>query len=234
MLERSFGNPLPLRQSRNIGRIGPQTLALLDSASREQIGADMTVEIAGYEGQWFDADDVQGYLEERGVFIDPSATFAEVEIDMDGDGDDDGEEEVMIEGAGGSATSLSPASSSAGLALAPLGTMTPPMTTAQFQHPLPVDATAPTQWVDLFPELTDVGFSDAQTGSWMNFLQPGEAIKRPLGSGNHARWPAEDSWMSDLSSPATVRQQQRKKKIVIDVRKLVKGKSHRRKLGLGS
>ena len=76
----AFGNLLPRKNTRNIGLIGPQTLALLQDDSRASITADMTVELAGFEGEWLDPHDVQGYLEEKGIFIDPTASFAEAEI----------------------------------------------------------------------------------------------------------------------------------------------------------
>lgn len=36
--------------------------------------------LKGYEGEWFDADDVSGYLEERGVTIPAQASFVEGEV----------------------------------------------------------------------------------------------------------------------------------------------------------
>lgn len=56
----AFGNLLPKKVTQSIGLIGPQALALLENAARDQIGIDMTVDLAGYEGEWFDPYDVQG------------------------------------------------------------------------------------------------------------------------------------------------------------------------------
>lgn len=43
---------------------------------------DLGVDTAGYEGEWFDPLDIQGYLEERGCHIDAQSSFAELEIDV--------------------------------------------------------------------------------------------------------------------------------------------------------
>lgn len=195
----SFGNLLPKRESRNIGKIGPQTLALLDNASRDQISLDMTVEIAGYEGEWFDSNDVQGYLEEKGIFIDPSSTFAEVDMIVD--------------------------------TLSPSGSLGP-----ETRHPPAIAGLGPdeTQWDDLFAgaELTGIGFSDAETGSFMNFLQPGESIRRSnatAGGGQAVSW--TDDWMNTgvgdaaaQTPPSSLsRTGQRTRRVVLDVRKLIKG-----------
>ena len=75
-----FGQWHAKTESFNLGTIGPQTLALLQSAARENLTTDMTVNIIGYEGEWFDPSDVEGYLAEKDIFIDPSASFAEAEV----------------------------------------------------------------------------------------------------------------------------------------------------------
>nr|OQO27388.1 hypothetical protein B0A51_05280 [Rachicladosporium sp. CCFEE 5018] len=75
-----FGNKLPMRPSKNLGIVGPQTLARMETAARDNIGVDMTVEVAGFEGEWLDPHDVQGYLEEKGIFMDPAASFADAEL----------------------------------------------------------------------------------------------------------------------------------------------------------
>ncbi|KAK6430991.1 hypothetical protein LTR95_012852 [Oleoguttula sp. CCFEE 5521] len=75
-----FGNKLPMRPSKSLGIVGPQTLARMETAARDNIGVDMTVEVAGFEGEWLDPYDVQGYLEEKGIFMDPTASFADAEL----------------------------------------------------------------------------------------------------------------------------------------------------------
>ena len=182
----------------------------------------MTVEIAGYEGEWFDPNDVQGYLEERGVFIDPASTFAEADMVIDP------QDSRGASSGSSSASALTPAA-----AMANNGTPSADVSMLD-----PVNA-APAQWDDLFAgaEFTGVGFSDAQTGSFMNFLQPGEAIKRTFnnqanvsgGIAASTQW--TNDWLDsigdgqDLSlASMTPARQQRTKRVVIDVRKLVKGK----------
>ncbi|KAK5130874.1 hypothetical protein LTR08_001595 [Meristemomyces frigidus] len=58
------------------GLEGPQTLLSLAQASRNIPKA----EVAGYEGEWLDPYDVEGYLVERGVRIGPSSLYAEAEV----------------------------------------------------------------------------------------------------------------------------------------------------------
>lgn len=44
----------------------------------------LVMDMTGYEGEWFDPSDVEGYLEqEKGCRIDPQASFAECLIDVD-------------------------------------------------------------------------------------------------------------------------------------------------------
>ena len=75
-----FGQWQPRKQSVNLGTVGPQTWALLQSAARENLTTDMTVNVTGFEGEWFDPSDVEGYLAEKDIFIDPSSSFAEAEV----------------------------------------------------------------------------------------------------------------------------------------------------------
>ncbi|KAF1810719.1 hypothetical protein P152DRAFT_451072 [Eremomyces bilateralis CBS 781.70] len=47
--------------------------------------AGIDLDLEGFDGEWFDSNDVQGYLEEKGIFIQPRASFAEAEyVDIDG------------------------------------------------------------------------------------------------------------------------------------------------------
>ncbi|KAK4496787.1 hypothetical protein PRZ48_012770 [Zasmidium cellare] len=76
----SFGNLRPKREAYNLGVIGPQMLAILEQAALQNLTTDMTVEVLGYEGEWLDSYDVEGYLNEQGIFIDPTSSFAEIEV----------------------------------------------------------------------------------------------------------------------------------------------------------
>lgn len=74
------GNNVNRKPTYNLGVVGPSTLQLLMQADEQRLTADLTAEIEGYEGEWFDAHDVEGYLQEKGVFVDPLSSFAEVEV----------------------------------------------------------------------------------------------------------------------------------------------------------
>ncbi|KZF21973.1 hypothetical protein L228DRAFT_247583 [Xylona heveae TC161] len=56
--------------------MGPAKIDILSLA--KDLPAD--VNPREFEGDWFDAGDVDGFLKEKGVFIEPSASFAEFEI----------------------------------------------------------------------------------------------------------------------------------------------------------
>ena len=98
------------------------------------------------------------------------------------------------------------------------------------------------EWMDFTPVgLTDVGYSDANTGSWMNFLQPGEAMKMH-GTGSADIVTSQPGWeaprqnsfagqqtsdrMSNFSRPSNHfghHFHQQRKSVIIDVAKFVKG-----------
>lgn len=80
----SYGNLRPKRRAHALGKIGPQMLALLEHAALQDLTTDMTVDLVGYEGEWLDSYDVEGYLNEKGIFIDPSSSFAEIEVAVPG------------------------------------------------------------------------------------------------------------------------------------------------------
>lgn len=74
------GNIINRKPTYNLGVVGPSTLRLLMQADEQRLTADLTAEIEGYEGEWFDAYDVEGYLQEKGIVVDPLSSFAEVEV----------------------------------------------------------------------------------------------------------------------------------------------------------
>ncbi|KAF2668134.1 hypothetical protein BT63DRAFT_414168 [Microthyrium microscopicum] len=47
-------------------------------------GIELKFDIKEYEGEWFDSNDVEGYLRELGLSIDPRSTFAEANVDDNG------------------------------------------------------------------------------------------------------------------------------------------------------
>lgn len=78
------GNIIPQPNSWNIRSIGPMKMIRAESTTDPSQTLDMQMDLTGYEGEWFDAHDVQGYLEaEKGCYINPKESFAEVMIDVD-------------------------------------------------------------------------------------------------------------------------------------------------------
>ena len=47
---------------------------------KDHVTSEAYLGMKGYEGEWFDPNDVEGYLEERGFHIDPQSMFAEGEM----------------------------------------------------------------------------------------------------------------------------------------------------------
>lgn len=223
-----YGNIHPKKESWNLGVVGPQTVSLLETAAQNNLTTDMTVNIAGFEGEWFDPYDVEGYLHEKGIFIDPTSSFAEAEV-LD--------------------SPSVPSNISTGTTMSAQSPRTPDVfgskndallgfDTEQMEYLSSNDASV-NEWMDFTPlGLTDVGYSDANTGSWMNFLQPGETMKmHGMGSadivtsqpGWQAPTPRSDGFAHHTSAlpkpPATFGHTlpQQKKTVIIDVAKFVKG-----------
>lgn len=226
----AYGNVQHKRESWHLGVVGPQTLALLENAARDNLTTDMTVEISGFEGEWFDPYDVEGYLNEKGIFIDPSTSFSEAEV------------YIWPEESSNASSSFSSATSP----------KTPEVRGADRGPPRPFDQDQ-LEWLSRFdavPEevnefstmnLTDIGFSDASTGSWMNFLQPGQGTKNHQTSNIEPTLANVNAWegsqtseflneassarMTMFHKPANSRSQPREKKtIIIDINKFVKGR----------
>ncbi|OCL11905.1 hypothetical protein AOQ84DRAFT_172376 [Glonium stellatum] len=72
----------------NVRSIGPLRKLRLESTVDQTLNQELDIDLRGFEGEWFDAHDVEGYLEEKGVRIDPQASFAEALIDADDNPDD--------------------------------------------------------------------------------------------------------------------------------------------------
>lgn len=205
-----FGVLQPKKQVQTLGIIGPQALSVLQRVSPT---IDLSVELSRFEGEWFDPHDVEGYLAEKGIFIDPASSFVEADI------------EVMSPSHEVSSASFSPE-----LQNPMRGTSedtSVPFPQDQLEHTGDFDTN--NEWADFsMPKMTDIGFSDASTGSWMNFLMPGEAVKQRLP--NSTQW--DDSVSSQYVSrdPSagfvgpTETNVRRKKKKLIDVTKFLKGK----------
>ena len=60
---------------------GPlQRRAILESTEAPGAVVDIDFDLSEYDGEWFDSNDVEGYLNERGLFINPQSSFAEGQI----------------------------------------------------------------------------------------------------------------------------------------------------------
>ncbi|THY36696.1 hypothetical protein D6D01_00198 [Aureobasidium pullulans] len=63
--------------------VGPHKIG--GSTIEEALTAEMLLRgVTGMDGEWFDAYDVEGYLAEKGIRLDPSSSFAEIELPGDG------------------------------------------------------------------------------------------------------------------------------------------------------
>lgn len=80
----AFGNVMIHPNSWKVCRIGPTLSRMIRIEGSRGINHDLTVDFAGYEGEWFDPHDVEGYLaQEKGCYIDPRAAYTQVWVDMD-------------------------------------------------------------------------------------------------------------------------------------------------------
>jgi hypothetical protein len=82
------GNKLHIPNAWTIRSIGPLSANRIraENTADPSKSHDLNVDLTGLEGEWFDAHDVQGYLEEeKGCYIDPKDLFTEVLIDADDD-----------------------------------------------------------------------------------------------------------------------------------------------------
>lgn len=176
-----LGQLKPRKTSRNLGRVALPILAMLLKAGDRGLTADMTVEVDGYEGEWLDPLDVEGYLNEKGIYIDPRSSFAEAEIDM-----------TLLAADFHSTPPSSSASASAPFALVSTEGRSSFLDPSLWKGLGDIEAEMD-PWNDAngfsLDGLSNVGYSDASTGSWMNFVPPnnadiqsrgGRSIKRPV------------------------------------------------------
>jgi hypothetical protein len=80
------GNVIPVPNSWTVRNIGPPSdkLVRAESSVEPSRNHNLNIDLTGFEGEWFDAHDVQGYLEEeKGCHIDPKDSFAEVYIEVE-------------------------------------------------------------------------------------------------------------------------------------------------------
>jgi hypothetical protein len=202
----------PMAQGRpkfHIGTIGPHILNLLDNVVQARPAAEVSVEIEGFEGTWFDPYDVEGYLESKGIHIDPTVSFVEAEIT-----------DLSAESSIASSRSSAPTSS-----FSQSKPTTPPLDSEQWSEMQRLQADM-VRWQDMadvqLSGLGNAGFSDANTGSWMNFQTVDQNEDKAAPMSFTLNQPGMDGY--DLAMPryeaAAVPQ---KKVVIIDVAKFVKG-----------
>jgi hypothetical protein len=208
------GRPSVAQDSRpkfHLGTIGPQILNLLDNVVQSRPNAEISVEIEGFEGTWFDPYDVEGYLESKGVHIDPTVSFVEAEIT-----DAPAESSTVSSGSSGHTSSVPQSSKTS-----------PVWDPEQWSEMQRLEADM-VRWQDMenvqLSGLGNVGFSDADTGSWMNFqsLEQTQQQKTPaMGNTLDFGMDGYGSAMPMYDAPVTPQQ---KKVVIIDVAKFIKGR----------
>jgi hypothetical protein len=277
--QRSGGHPQRDKAKFHLGVVGPQMLNLLENVVQSRPAAEVSVEIEGFEGEWFDPYDIEGYLESRGIHIDPTVSFVEAEIEHAFDPAAAAVQQQFSPSSALSSSSMhsssegygnpytvNPASNSGSSSKnsARNGNNSNGNTTASKSPPWqPTED--PEQWsalqilepdlerwreventpVQQISGLGNVGFSDADTGSWMNFFNsssssdqyqqngqttagmrsPGEAFLPDLygtGSGSGGDVASGgggyEAVANTMPSPPS-----NKKVVIIDVAKFVKG-----------
>jgi hypothetical protein len=82
----AFGNIVKPPNTWTVRRIGPVDKKMIRAENSEDPSKshDLNIDLTGFEGEWFDAHDVEGYLEhEKGVRIDPRSSFIDALVDDD-------------------------------------------------------------------------------------------------------------------------------------------------------
>ncbi|KAJ4292686.1 hypothetical protein N0V90_009349 [Kalmusia sp. IMI 367209] len=80
------GNIIKLPNAWTVRRIGPidKKMIRAENADDPSQSHDLNIDLTGFEGEWFDSHDVEGYLEhEKGVRINPRKSFVEALVDDD-------------------------------------------------------------------------------------------------------------------------------------------------------
>ncbi|KAF2450523.1 hypothetical protein P171DRAFT_141247 [Karstenula rhodostoma CBS 690.94] len=222
---------------RSIGPNGKKTIWAEKSDDPSQ-SHDLKIDPAGFEGEWFDSQDVEGYLEqEKGVRIDPKSSFVDAFVDDDEHpGDDYSTSNAGLKtspprrSSDDGTPSLSTESSRAHSQSSHL---TPPnvqsATSANVNHlfapsdiPFGLDMGMPSDFAKM-PSIDASMFFDQPLGL---DLAPGfdmslnNGSMQPLNFSSQPRGSNLDMSFQGLE-PMLVVRQKRKKKVLIDVSKLV-------------
>ncbi|KAF1971603.1 hypothetical protein BU23DRAFT_555779 [Bimuria novae-zelandiae CBS 107.79] len=231
------GNIVKRPNSWTVRRIGPveQKMARAENVEDPSQWHDLKVDLTGYEGEWFDAYDVEGYLEQvKGVRIDPKSSFQDAVVDDEeylghdyislGSGDNT----ILRRSSADSTPDLSAASSSAD---ARSSSSTPPMTqgATDIDHffapsdiPFGLDMSMGPPDFNKLPTADSSGFFDQPLGldlapsfdTTMSFPPLGFSDNTFNGGGMGMNMAYGDR------QPIPIRQR-RKKRVLIDVSKLV-------------
>lgn len=196
-----------------------QSKARLESAETSGEGYEIELDLREYEGEWFDANDVEGYLEEKGVKIEGMGSFAEAHISADDAAPRSPDTSNQF-----SPPSLSDASNSTNRAPSP---KTPPLLS---ETSLELGTSR------LFPELDALNQNVSMDSSAMGWLM-GSGEKTPdfLSSGwaddnqMFASWnadPAMPEWNLDdvpRAAPRMAAGGKKRRRATIDVHKFING-----------
>jgi len=82
------GNVVPLKNNWTIRQIGPleKRMVRMECVSDGRLKFLPDMDLTAYEGEWFDAHDVEGYLEDKWACrMDPKSSFAQCLVDDDED-----------------------------------------------------------------------------------------------------------------------------------------------------
>lgn len=61
---------------------GPRRLVQVDNPMDDSLSVDDIARLLGFDGEWFDPNDVEQYLRGKGLFLDGHSTFVEVDVDF--------------------------------------------------------------------------------------------------------------------------------------------------------
>lgn len=66
----------------SVSNFGLQALVDVMNATEEFDTSGRPLDITGFEGEWFDAEDVEGYLEQKGIRIEPGQRFTDLTLEV--------------------------------------------------------------------------------------------------------------------------------------------------------
>lgn len=239
----AHGNIVKPPNTWTVRRIGPIDKKMIRAENTEDPSQshDLNIDLTGFEGEWFDSHDVEGYLEqEKGVRIDPKSSFVDAFVDDDEHPGDDyfasNTTSSFSPHRRSSDDSTSTFGSGSSLAHSQSSIPTPPnvhsATSANvdnfFAHsdiPFGLDMGMPSDFTKM-PSIDASAFFDQPLGL---DLAPGfdmslnNGSMQPLDFPNQPRGSNMDMSFQGLE-PMPVVRQKRKKNVLIDVTKLVDGK----------